>query len=93
MALRFRWDSRKAVENLRKHRVSFDEATTVFDDPLSVTIPDPDHSVDEQRFLLLGVSNRGRLLVVAHSEGNNSMRIISARRADRQERRMYEEEA
>jgi hypothetical protein len=67
MGLRFRWDSRKAAENLRKHRVSFTEATTVFDDPLSVTIPDPDHSIGEQRFLLLGTSTRGRLLVVAHS--------------------------
>jgi uncharacterized DUF497 family protein len=93
MALRFRWDSRKAAENLRKHRVSFDEATTVFDDPLSVTIPDPDHSVGEQRFLLLGVSHRGRLLVVAHSERDDSIRIITARRADRQERRTHEEEA
>ena len=64
MALRFRWDSRKATENLRKHRVSLDEATTIFDDPLSVTVPDPDHSVGEQRFLLLGRSNPGRLLVV-----------------------------
>lgn len=91
MALRFRWDPRKAAENLRKHRVSFDEATTVFDDPLSVTIPDPDHSVGEQRFLLLGVSNRGRLLVVAHAERDESIRIINARRADRQERRAYEE--
>ncbi len=93
MALRFRWDSRKASENVRKHRVSFDEATTVFDDPLSIAIPDPDHSVGEQRFLLLGVSNRGRLLVVAHSERDDSIRIINARRADRQERRTYEEGA
>ena len=79
MALSFRWDSRKAAANLRKHHVSFNEATTVFDDPLSVTIPDPDHSVGEQRFLLLGISNRGRILVVAHSESDNSIRIISAR--------------
>jgi uncharacterized DUF497 family protein len=93
MGLRFRWDSRKAAENLRKHRVSFTEATTVFDDPLSVTIPDPDHSIGEQRFLLLGTSTRGRLLVVAHSERDDIIRIINARRADRQERRTYEEEA
>ena len=93
MALRFRWNSRKAAANLRKHRVSFDEATTVFDDPLSVTVPDPDHSVGEQRFLLLGISNRGRLLVVAPSERDDSIRIITARRADRPERRTYEEEA
>ncbi len=92
MALRFVWDPRKAAENLRKHRVSFDEATTVFDDPLSVTIPDPDHSLGEQRFLLLGVSNRRHLLVVAHSERDDSIRIINARRADRQERQAYEEE-
>jgi hypothetical protein len=63
----------------------------VFDDPLSVTIGDPDHSTDEQRFLFLGRSNRGRLLVVAHSERRQSIRIISARRATRRERRTYEE--
>lgn len=66
--------------------------TTVFDDPLSVTIPDPDHSLEEQRLLLLGLSNRRRLLVVAHSERGESIRIISARRANRRERRTYEEE-
>ncbi len=92
MALRFRWDPRKAVSNERKHGVGFREATTVFDDPLSVTIPDPDHSLHERRFVLVGLSNRARLLVVAHSERGESIRIISARRADRQERRNYEEE-
>jgi len=92
MALRFLWDPRKAAANLRKHDVGFGEATTVFDDPLSVTIVDPDHSTDEQRFLLLGVSNRRRLLAVAHSERGESIRIISARRASRRERRTYEEE-
>ncbi len=92
MALRFSWDARKAAENARKHRVTFTEATTAFDDPLSVTIPDPDHSVGEQRFLLLGMSSRGRLLVVAHAERDATIRIINARRADRQERQMYEEE-
>lgn len=91
-SLRFEWDPRKAAANERKHAVGFQEATTVFDDPLSVTIPDPDHSVDEQRFLLLGLSNRGRLLVVAHSAGGESIRIITARRANRPERRTYEEE-
>jgi uncharacterized DUF497 family protein len=74
-----------------KSRVGFGEATAVFDDPLSVTIGDPDHSTDEQRFLFLGRSNRGRLLVVAHSERRQSIRIISARRATRRERRTYEE--
>lgn len=91
MALRFLWDPRKAASNVRKHGVGFGEATTVFDDPLSVTIGDPDHSAEEQRFLLLGLSNRGRLLVVAHSERGKSIRLISARRATRRERRTYEE--
>ncbi len=92
MALRFVWDVRKATANERKHGVGFLEATTVFDDPLSVTIPDPGHSVGEQRFLLLGTSSQQRLLVVAHSESGESIRIISARRARRRERRAYEEE-
>lgn len=92
MALRFVWDLRKAAANERKHGVSFQEATTVFDDPLSVTIPDPDHSLDEQRFLLLGLSNRRRLIVAAHAERGDAIRIISARRANRRERQTYEEE-
>ena len=92
MALRFVWDAGKATANERKHGVGFPEATTVFDDPLSVTIPDPTHSVGEQRFLLLGTSRQERLLVVAHSESGDSIRIISARRATRRERRAYEEE-
>jgi uncharacterized DUF497 family protein len=92
VALRFVWDVRKATANERKHGVGFLEATTVFDDPLSVTIPDPGHSVGEQRFLLLGTSSQQRLLVVAHSESGESIRIISARRARRRERRAYEEE-
>ena len=92
MALRFLWDPRKAGANERKHGVGFQEATTVFDDPLSVTIPDPDHSEDEQRLLLLGLSIRRHLLVVAHSERGESIRIISARRANRRERRTYEED-
>ena len=92
MALRFLWNPRKAASNERKHGVNFQEATTIFDDALSVTIADPDHSVDEERFLLIGLSNRRRLLVVAHSERGESIRIISARRANRQERRTYEED-
>jgi uncharacterized DUF497 family protein len=92
MALRFVWDPRKAVSNEQKHGVGFREATTASDDSLSVTIPDPDHSsVDKERFLLLGVSNRRRLLVIAHIERGEAIRIISARRANRRERRMYEE--
>ena len=92
MALRFVWDARKATANERKHGVGFLEATTVFDDPLSVTIRDAAHSLGEQRFLLLGTSSQQRLLVVAHSESGESIRIISARRARRRERGAYEEE-
>ena len=92
MALRFLWDPRKAVSNERKHGVGFPEATTVFDDPLSVTIADPDHSLEEQRFLLLGQSNRRRFLVVAHLERGESIRIISVRRVNRRERQIYEED-
>jgi len=90
--LRFLWDPRKAVSNERQHGVGFPEATTVFDDPLSVTIADPDHSLEEQRFLLLGQSTRRRVLVVAHSERGESIRIISVRRVNRRERRIYEED-
>ena len=92
MALLFEWDPRKADANLRKHRVSFEEACTAFGDPLSLTVPDPDHSSGEIRFLLLGISSRDRLLVVAHTERGERIRIISARRATRPERRAYEEE-
>jgi uncharacterized DUF497 family protein len=92
MALWFRWDPRKAAANVRKHGVTFEEAATVFGDPLSITIADPDHSGDEQRYLVLGLSSRRRLLVVAHSERGDAVRIISARRVTRRERRTYEEE-
>ena len=91
MALRFSWDAGKAASKLRKHDVSFPEASSAFGDPLSLTIPDPDHSVGEQRFLLLGRSDRGRLLIVAHTERGDDVRIISARPASRSERRQYEE--
>jgi uncharacterized DUF497 family protein len=93
MSLRFTWDARKAVANLRKHGVSFLEAATAFADPLSITVPDPDHSASEGRFLLIGQSARERLLVVVHAELDESaIRLISARLASRQERRAYEEE-
>ena len=92
MALRFVWDPDKAIANERWHGVSFPEATTVFDDLLSIAVPDLDHSIEEQRFLLLGLSERGRLLVVAHTERGDEIRLISARRANRRERRKYEEE-
>jgi uncharacterized protein len=91
MALRFSWDARKAASNRRKHGVSFEEATTAFGDPLSLTVPDPDHGADEERFLLVGQSDRQRLLVVAHAERGDEIRLISARPATRGERRNYEE--
>jgi uncharacterized DUF497 family protein len=87
----FEWDSDKAQRNLRKHGVSFDEAATAFGDPLSMTIDDPDHSVGEERLLLLGRTLVGRLVVVAHLDDGETIRLISARIAERHERRDYEE--
>lgn len=89
--MRFEWDVRKAVANVRKHGVSCDEASSVFFDPLSATGEDPDHSVDEKRFVIFGMSSSGRLLVVAHAERGDAIRIISAREALRAERKLYEE--
>ena len=88
----FEWDPVKAETNIRKHGVTFDEASTVFGDPLNLLMADPDHSLDEERYVLLGMSNRRRLLVVAFAERPPRTRLISARRATRQERRRYEEE-
>jgi len=91
MALKFEWDPQKAEANRKKHGVSFDEASTIFGDPLAVTIADPDHSEREDRLLLLGRSKTGTLLVVAHTERGERIRLISARKATRRERRDYEE--
>jgi uncharacterized protein len=91
--LTFSWDPAKDTANRKKHGVAFVEAMTAFADPLSVTIPDPDHSSDQERFLLTGLSSRQRLLVVAHAERGDQIRIISARPATRRERHDYEEEA
>jgi uncharacterized DUF497 family protein len=91
MPLEFRWDRGKADANLEKHDVSFEEASTVFGDPLSITVPDPDHSEDEARLVIVGQSFRGKLLVVVHSEREDGIRIISARLATRRERRDYEQ--
>ena len=93
MGLRFTWDPRKDAANVRKHGVTFREVSTAFADPLSVTVADPDHSVGEQRFVLIGISHRRRLLVVAHTERGDTIRIINARPATRHERRSYEEES
>lgn len=89
--LRFAWNSATEIANIRKHGVSFSEAATCFGDPLSLTISDPAHSVRESRFLLIGVSQNGMLLVVAHVERGATIRIISARPATRRERTAYEE--
>jgi uncharacterized protein len=87
----FVWDPRKAAANLRKHGIDFREAVTVLDDTLSTTFPDIDHSGLEHRYLTIGVSSRKRVLVVAHTEENELIRIITARRATRHERKFYEE--
>jgi len=89
--LSFEWDSRKERANRRKHRVTFSEAATVFGDPLSITIADPDHDSAEERFVTLGMSEPRRLLVVVHTGKGKRLRLISARRASRHERRTYEE--
>lgn len=91
MSYYFEWDPEKAVGNLRKHGVSFEEATTVFGDPMAMNMPDPDHSLTEERFVLLGLSHRLRLLVVAYAERGTRTGLISAREANRKERRQYEE--
>jgi hypothetical protein len=84
------WDSAKAASNLRKHGVSFEEASSVFYDPLAVTGADPDHSGGEERLITFGMSPAGQLLVVSHTERGEAIRIISARIATRTERRIYE---
>jgi uncharacterized DUF497 family protein len=84
------WHPAKAAANLDKHGVDFQDAATVFTDPLSVTFPSEDHSEDEAPFLTIGESTKGELLVIAHTEEDDIIRIISARRATRQERRFYE---
>ena len=90
MKLNFEWDEEKEKSNLKKHRVSFEEATTVFIDPFSMTIPDSDHSVDEQRYIDIGSSDKGRVLVVVYTERGSNIRIISCRKATPSERTLYE---
>ena len=91
MGLLFEWDTKKARLNVKKHGISFDEASTAFRDPLSQTIDDPLHSKDEERFVLIGRSIQGRLLVIVHTERGDRIRIISARLATKKERFRYEE--
>ena len=88
--MRFDWDGIKAALNLEKHRVSFDEAVTVFYDPLAATFDDPDHSDDESRLVTVGYSAQGRFLVVCHVERGGAVRLISARRGTPRERRRHE---
>jgi hypothetical protein len=88
----FEWDPEKEQANIQKHGVDFTEAATVFDDPLELTISDPDHSISEYRFLSMGHSIRNRVLVVSYTERENRIRIISARMASPKERRQYESE-
>ncbi len=89
--MRFAWDQKKASSNLVKHSISFEEGLTVFGDPLSNTFPDQDHSIEEQRFVIIGLSDQGRILVVAHTDDGELVRIVSAREAAHGERKSYEE--
>ncbi len=90
--MKLEWDFKKAANNFRKHDVSFEEAATALSDSLSATGIDPDHSTGEFRYITFGISDSGRLLVVAHTELGESIRIISARCATKGERKIYEEE-
>ncbi|MBI3303770.1 MAG: BrnT family toxin [Deltaproteobacteria bacterium] len=90
--MEFEWDPKKEAKNIRKHKVSFSEAATVFGDPLSTTVPDPDHSQEEDRSITIGMSQRPRPLMVAHTERGERIRIISARELTPDEREAYEEE-
>ena len=88
--MQFEWDPNKAAENLKNHGISFDEASSVFGDPLATTIDDPDHSIDEFRFLTIGFTKSQRIIVVSHTEREGSIRIISAREPTPRERKQYE---
>jgi uncharacterized DUF497 family protein len=90
--MEFEWGEDKAARILRKHKVEFEEASTVFGDLLSGTFPDPDHSIDEDRFIIIGTSDQGRVLLVSHTDRADRIRIISARKATKGERKAYEEE-
>lgn len=91
--MEFVWDRKKAASNLRIHRISFQEAATIFGDPLAVTYNDPDHSDGESRFVTIGLSARGNLLIVAHTDRADAIRLISARKVTRGETKLYEEES
>ncbi|HQX16330.1 MAG TPA: BrnT family toxin [Anaerolineales bacterium] len=87
----FEWDPEKSQKNFQKHEVSFEEASSVFDDPMFITVLDDEHSDDEERYITIGISNKTRLLLVAHTERDNRIRVISARKATKHEEKFYEE--
>ncbi len=91
--LSFEWNNQKALSNEQKHGISFDEASTVFGDPLSLTLHDPLHSENEERFVVIGTSHKNRVLIVVHTERGDDIRIISARKATKNERLQYESNA
>jgi len=90
--MKFEWDPKKATENVKKHGVTFQEAATIFGDPLAITFDDPDHSMSENRYITFGLSLQKRLIVVSHTERGDRTRIINARLMDRKEIRIYEED-
>ena len=90
MALTFEWDENKSKRNLKKHNIDFEEAKTIFNDPFAITTDDPDHSVEEDRYLDIGLSSKGRMLIVWYTERNDNIRIIGCRKAIRSERKIYE---
>ena len=89
--MKIEWDPKKARLNFQKHKISFEEAATAMSDPMAATVIDPDHSITENRYITFGVSDRGRLLVIAHTEEKETIRIINARLASKGERKLYEE--
>jgi uncharacterized DUF497 family protein len=89
--MKFEWDPKKATANVKKHGVTFQEAATIFGDPLAITFDDPDHSLSQNRYITFGLSLQKRLIVVSHTESGDRTRIINARLMDRKERRIYEE--
>ena len=91
MPLTFEWDPRKERSNVAKHGVGFEQTSTIFGDRSSLTIPDPEHSLSEERYITMGRAVTGKLLVVVHTERGDNIRIINARRASRGERKVYEE--
>lgn len=91
MKLTFEWDEVKAKENLRKHEVSFEEGKTIFNDPFLFTFPDNEHSADEERYINIGLSVNGRILILTYTDQQDKIRIISCRKATARERRFYEE--